>query len=123
LRAGRLRLRRHHRGLRRPLASRGHGVLGHSHEHVLYRRRAGAIATGPAQVADRGIPGPAAVHAAGLRHAGGLPPALRARAGGRRAHRPRGALMDSYALLIAATLNAGTVLALASLGLLINEKS
>jgi general nucleoside transport system permease protein len=31
--------------------------------------------------------------------------------------------MDSTALLIAATLNAGTVLALASLGLLINEKS
>ncbi len=30
--------------------------------------------------------------------------------------------MDSYALLIAATLNAGTVLAIASLGLLINEK-
>jgi simple sugar transport system permease protein len=31
--------------------------------------------------------------------------------------------MDAYALLIAATFNAGTVLALASLGLLINEKS
>ncbi|HEY8048741.1 MAG TPA: ABC transporter permease [Ramlibacter sp.] len=31
--------------------------------------------------------------------------------------------MDQYALLIAATLNAGTVLALASLGLLINEKA
>ena len=31
--------------------------------------------------------------------------------------------MDSYALLIAATLNAGTVLAIASLGLLINERS
>lgn len=31
--------------------------------------------------------------------------------------------MDVYALLFAATLNAGTVLALASLGLLINEKS
>ncbi len=31
-------------------------------------------------------------------------------------------MMDSYALLLAATLNAGTVLALASLGLLINEK-
>ena len=31
--------------------------------------------------------------------------------------------MDSYVLLIAATLNAGTVLALASLGLLINEKA
>ena len=31
--------------------------------------------------------------------------------------------MDSYALLIAAALNAGTVLAIASLGLLINEKA
>ena len=31
--------------------------------------------------------------------------------------------MESYALLIAATLNAGTVLAMASLGLLINEKA
>lgn len=31
--------------------------------------------------------------------------------------------MDTYALLVAATLNAGTVLALASLGLLINEKA
>jgi simple sugar transport system permease protein len=31
--------------------------------------------------------------------------------------------MESYALLIAATLNAGTVLALASLGMLINEKA
>ena len=30
--------------------------------------------------------------------------------------------MESYSLLVAATLNAGTVLALASLGLLINEK-
>ena len=30
--------------------------------------------------------------------------------------------MESYALLLAATLNAGTVLAIASLGLLINEK-
>ncbi len=32
-------------------------------------------------------------------------------------------MMESYALLVAATLNAGTVLALASLGLLINERS
>ncbi|AMO22350.1 ABC transporter permease [Ramlibacter solisilvae] len=31
--------------------------------------------------------------------------------------------MDSYALLVAATLSAGTVLALASLGLLVNEKA
>ena len=30
--------------------------------------------------------------------------------------------MDAYALLFASTLSAGTVLALASLGLLINEK-
>ena len=32
-------------------------------------------------------------------------------------------MMESYALLLAATLNAGTVLAMASLGLLINEKA
>ena len=32
-------------------------------------------------------------------------------------------MMESYALLVAATLNAGTVLALAALGLLINEKA
>ena len=32
-------------------------------------------------------------------------------------------MMESYALLVAATFNAGTVLALASLGLLINEKA
>jgi ABC-type uncharacterized transport system permease subunit len=31
--------------------------------------------------------------------------------------------MESYALLIAATLNAGTVLAIAAMGLLINEKA
>lgn len=31
--------------------------------------------------------------------------------------------MESYALLVAATMNAGTVLALAALGLLINEKA
>ena len=31
--------------------------------------------------------------------------------------------MQAYALLLAATLNAGTVLALAALGLLINEKA
>ena len=31
--------------------------------------------------------------------------------------------MESYALLFAATLNAGTVLAIAALGLLVNEKA
>ena len=31
--------------------------------------------------------------------------------------------MESYALLLGATLNAGTVLAIAALGLLINEKA
>ena len=39
------------------------------------------------------------------------------------ASRQPAALMEAYALLIAATLNAGTVLALAALGLLINEKA
>jgi simple sugar transport system permease protein len=34
-----------------------------------------------------------------------------------------GQVMDAYALLIAATLNAGTVLALASLGMLVNERA
>lgn len=34
-----------------------------------------------------------------------------------------GALMEAYALLLASTLNAGTVLAIAALGLLINEKA
>ena len=69
LRAGGLRLRRDHRRLRRPAASGRHRVLGDADEHVLHRRRAGAVAPRPAQVADRRVPGPAAVHAAGLRHA------------------------------------------------------
>ena len=47
-----------------------------------------------------------------MRHPRGIPIALAEREG----------LMESYALLIAATLNAGTVLAIAALGLLINEK-
>jgi hypothetical protein len=47
-----------------------------------------------------------------MRHPGGIPIALAEWEG----------LMESYALLIAATLNAGTVLAIAALGLLINEK-
>ena len=72
-RAGGLRLRGHHRGLRRAAASGGHGLLGDPDEHVLHRRRAGAVAPGPAEVADRRVPGPAAVHAAGLRHADRLP--------------------------------------------------
>jgi general nucleoside transport system permease protein len=48
-----------------------------------------------------------------LRHAHHLPHPV---------HR-EGPLMESYALLLAATLNAGTVLAIAALGLLINEKA
>ena len=47
--AGRLRLRRHHRRLRRPAAPGGHRVLGRADEHVLHRRRTGAVAAGPAQ--------------------------------------------------------------------------
>src|SRR4030095_5432106 len=84
----------------------------------LHRRRAGAVAARPAQVADRRVPGPAAVHPARLRHADRLPRALEARAkeGSRR-------MMESLPLLVAATLNAGTVLAFAALGLLINERA
>jgi simple sugar transport system permease protein len=55
--ARRLRLCGHHRGLCGAPASCGHDFLGHSHEHVLYRWRAGAVASGPAQGADRRLPG------------------------------------------------------------------
>ena len=72
-RAGGLRLRGHHRRLRRPPAPGGRDLRGGADEHVLHRRRTGAVAPGPAQVADRRVPGPAAVHAAGLRHADPLP--------------------------------------------------
>ena len=68
VRAGGLRLRRHHRGLRRPPASGGRGVRRHPDEHVLHRRRVGAVAAGAAEVADRRVPGAAAVRAAGVRH-------------------------------------------------------
>src|SRR5262249_31409113 len=85
-----------------------------------------------AEIADRRVPGPAAVHAARLRHAHPLPLALEgdgacthAREGGACAHATGqgGLTMESFALLIAATLNAGTVLASAGLGLLINERA
>jgi ABC-type uncharacterized transport system permease subunit len=48
------------------LAPGGHGVFGGADEHVLYRRGAGAVAPGAAQVHHRGVPGVAAVHLAGL---------------------------------------------------------
>ena len=60
------------------------------------------------------IPGAAAVHATGLRHIDCLPHPL----GGLEGRQ----VMESYALLIGATLSAGTVLAIAALGLLINER-
>jgi ABC-type uncharacterized transport system permease subunit len=66
LRAGGLWLCRHHRGVCRALAPGGHGVFGGADEHVLYRRGAGAVAPGAAQVHHRGVPGAAAVHLAGL---------------------------------------------------------
>ena len=53
----RLRFCRHHRGLCGAPASGGHGVFGHSHEHVLHRRRTGAVAPGLAQIAHRRVPG------------------------------------------------------------------
>jgi hypothetical protein len=64
--AGRLWLCRHHRGFRRPASPGRHGVFGGADEHVLYRRGAGAVAPGAAQVHHRGVPGVAAVHLAGL---------------------------------------------------------
>ena len=116
-RAGGLRLRRDHRRLRRPPPSAGHRLLGDPDEHVLHRRRAGAVAARPAEVAHRRVPGPAAVHPARLRHPDRLPGALEAgREGSTR-------MMDSWPLLVAATLNSGTVLAFAALGLLINERA
>jgi ABC-type uncharacterized transport system permease subunit len=61
-----LRLCRHHRGVCRASAPGRHGVFRHLDEHVLHWWRAGAVASGLAQVTDRRIPGPAAVHTAGL---------------------------------------------------------
>jgi simple sugar transport system permease protein len=66
LRAGGLRLRGHHRRLRRSAAPGRHRVLVGADEHVLHRRRAGAEPPGPAQGADQRVPGAVAVHAAGL---------------------------------------------------------
>ena len=77
-RARRLRLRRDHRRLRRAPPSGRHRLLGDPDEHVLHRRRARAVAPRPAEVADRRVPGAAAVHAARLRHADRLSPALEA---------------------------------------------
>ena len=50
-RARRLRLRRDHRRLRRPVAPARHRALGDPDEHVLHRRRARAVAARPAEVA------------------------------------------------------------------------
>src|SRR5690606_35526857 len=70
---------------------------------------------GSAERADGRLPGRAAVPAAGLRHPHQLP-----RAPGR-AQGTDG--RNEFALLIAAALASGTPLALAGLGMLINEKS
>ena len=87
-RAAGLRLRRDHRRLRRPAASGRHRLLGDPDEHVLHRRRARAVAPRPAEIAHRRVPGPAAVHAARLRHADRVPHPLDDEAGDRpRRHR------------------------------------
>ena len=64
----------------------------------------------PALRHHRGVPGRAAALAAGLRHAHPVPSTL-------------GAPVNEIALLVAATLAAGTPLALAGLGLLVNERA
>jgi ABC-type uncharacterized transport system permease subunit len=93
-------------------ASGGHGVLGHPDEHVLYRRRAGAVAPG----LDKSLTGVFQ----GLLLFSLL--ACDTLVNYRLRLAARGHADGIHALLVAATLNAGTVLALASLGLLINEK-
>ena len=95
-RAGGLRLRRDHRRLRRPPASGRHRLLGDPDEHVLHRRRARAVAPRPAEVADRRVPGPAALHAARLRHADRVPRSLEAVA--RRARRDAAPTLDDAPL-------------------------
>ncbi len=76
LRAGGLRLRGHHRCLRRPPAPGGHRLVGRADEHVLHRRRAGAVAHAIAEVDHRCVPGPAAFFTVGSGHADSLPAAL-----------------------------------------------
>ena len=65
----RARLHRHHRLLRRPAAPGGHHLRRRAAVDDDHRRRAGPVAPGPAERADRRVPGPAAAAAAGLRHA------------------------------------------------------
>ncbi|SPR99349.1 hypothetical protein CBM2634_A80281 [Cupriavidus taiwanensis] len=69
-------LHRHHRRVYRPAASGRHRVRRHHDVAVLYRRRDGAVAAGPAFGHRLGVPGHAAVLPAGLRHADRQPPAL-----------------------------------------------
>ncbi len=109
VRARGLRLRGDHRRLRRAAASGGRGVRGGADEHVRHRRRTRAVTHATAQVGDGRLPGPAAVLPAGVRHL--HPPAAAARAA-------RGDFgMNELALLLGSTLAAGTVLAIAALGL------
>ncbi len=75
---------------------------------------------GSAQRLDRSVPGAAALPAARLRHVHQLSRALGA---GTPAPDGGGVMSGEIALLIAATIASGTPLALAGLGLLINEKA
>ncbi|SOY55705.1 hypothetical protein CBM2587_A70003 [Cupriavidus taiwanensis] len=91
-----LRLHRHHRRLYRAAASGRHRVRRHHDVAVLYRRRDGAIAPGPA-VGDRlGVPGHAAVLPAGVRHADRKPPALARHHGLSGAHKEHGTTRSPY---------------------------
>src|SRR6185369_140592 len=117
---------RHHRGVRWPAPPGRYNAVGDLDEHVLYRRRARAIAARRSPIADWPVSGAPAVCAPGLRYADRPDDPLEAHAGprsARGARSTRSTMMDSSALLIAASLHAGTVLAFAALGLVINERA
>ena len=118
-RVDRLRLHRDHRLFRRPAASGRLPLRRRAAVDAPDRRRARAIAARAAARADRGVPGPAAVPPARVRHADQLSRALDRCA----PSSDGGGVMNEIALLIAATIASGTPLALAGLGLLINEKA
>ena len=112
-----LRLRGDHRRVRRAAASgRRRGRLA-ADGALLHRRRTRAVAPRPAVGADRRVPGAAAVLPADVRHLHRVPAAVAPHGEG------DGSLMESFVALVATTMNAGTPLLLAALGIVISERS
>src|SRR6185503_1432210 len=112
-----IRLRRHHRRLRRPAASSGRSAREPAHVAALPGRRVGAARARPAVVGDRHVPGHAAVLPARRRRADPLPGALAVA-------RARGSGMSATLIgIVALTLAAGTPLVIAALGELVVERA